>query len=84
MRLFDSYAKVVKLRRASNIAIQTQLVVQLFNIFNRWYVEATKMIAMSAGILHGYVRIRFGHNNPVIAAFCLVVHVDVCFIYVAL
>ena len=39
------------------------------------------MVCIACAILHGYVGIRFGHEHPLIAAFCWLVHVVAFVLY---
>ena len=70
-----------RVREACRIAYRVQLYIQFFNQINCWFLHALKLICISAAILHGYVGIRFGHQEPLIGVFCAAVHVVVYVIY---
>ena len=39
------------------------------------------MVCIACAILHGYIGIRFGHEHPLIAAFCWLVHIVAFVLY---
>ena len=71
-------------REALDGAFRVQLYAQLFNKVNSWFVEVLKMGAIGACILHGYVGIRFGQNNILIALFYAFIHVVAFVAYCAI
>ena len=62
------------MRQLLSKAREVQLLIQLFNKINCWYVEGLKVILLVTGIIHGYLGIRLRQNNVVIAAFCGAMH----------
>ena len=70
-----------RIRESCRIAYRVQLYIQFFNQFNCWFLHALKMICISAAILHGYVGVRFGHKNPLIAIFCFAIHIAASVVY---
>ena len=56
-------------------ARKVQLLVQIFNKINCWFVEGLKVIFLVSAILLGYVGIRLRQNNLLITVFCPFVHI---------
>ena len=54
--------------------MEIQLLIQLYNKFNCWYVQGLKLGCVISAIFHGYLGIRVRQNNLLIAAFCVVIH----------
>ena len=62
-------------------AWKVQLVVQLFNMINCWYLQLMKWGFLISTILHGYVGIRLRQNNVLIAAYGATVYIIITVIY---
>ena len=71
----DRHFEERQLRGVYKSVLRVQLLIQLFNNINSWFLEGIKMVFIVAAILHGYVGIRFGHKQALIAGFCGFVHV---------
>ena len=62
------------MREISKQTLRVQLFVQLFNQINSWFLQSFKLVCIGCGIINGYVGVRFGHTNLLIAIFCAFVH----------
>ena len=71
----------VSLTRLVSEARKVQLLIQLFNKINCWFVQGMKVVCLSATILNGYLGIRLRQNNVLIAIFCAAMHVSIAFAY---
>lgn len=71
----------INLRESCIVARRVQLYVQFYNKVNCWFLHAMKMLCIAATILHGYVGIRFGQKDLLVAVFCAFVHTAAFIVY---
>ena len=62
-------------------ARRVQLIIQLFNKINCWFLQGMKVVLLVAAIIHGYVGIRLRQTDLFLAIFCAVAHVVLSFLY---
>ena len=56
-------------------ARKVQLLIQLYNGINCWFVQGVKVASLVSAILNGYLGIRLRQDNILITAFCAIIYV---------
>ena len=58
---------------------KVQLLIQLFNRINCWFVQGVKVACVLVSVLQGYLGIRLRQKHVIIASYCAFTHI-VCFV----